>query len=275
MSLIVPLVPLRGGQLAPQLGLGTWRLNGRAGRRTVEAALEFGYRHIDTAESYGNEADIGKAIGKVPREQLFLVSKVWPDHLERDDVRRVAHHSLRDLRTDWLDLLLIHWPNDAVPLERTVAAFRELVDEGLIRGWGVSNFSAGRVARAAALGDPATNQVELHPYFSQEALAATCRAHAIPLTAYSPLAKGRVSDDPTLRRIADAHGAAPAQVALRWATQLGHIVIPKAAGEAHLRANLAAFDITLSDDDMRAIAGLPQGGRLVTLAGVPFDDDLA
>lgn len=271
--MIVPLVPLRGGLVAPQLGFGTWALRGAEGTRAVEAALELGYRHIDTAESYHNESAIAPAIAGVPRAELFLVSKIWFDHLERDDALAAARGSIERLGVDYLDLCLIHWPNDDVPLERTVAAFLELMDEGLIRSWGVSNFSPGRVARAATLGDPATNQVELHPWLAQEQLARTCRAHGIPLTAYSPLAKGRVADEPVLLEIAAAHDATAAQVALRWATQLGHIVIPKSSNPARMRENLFAFGFDLTDDEMRRISSLPQGRRLVDASQARWSDD--
>lgn len=271
--MIVPLVPLRGGLAAPQLGLGTWALHGAECTRAVEAALELGYRHIDTAESYGNEGDIAPALRGVPREHLFLVSKVWFDHLGRDDVLDACRRSIERLGVDRLDLYLIHWPNDDVPLERTVAAFLQLMDEGLIRAWGVANFSARRIAHAVTLGDPATNQVELHPWFAQEPLVRTCRAHGVPVTAYSPLAKGRVARDPLLREIGARYGATAAQVALRWSTRLGHIVIPKSARRERLRENLAAFDFDLSDGEMNAISRLPQGPRIVDVDWASWDDD--
>lgn len=270
--MMVPAVPLGGGLLAPQLGLGTWELTGRACTDAVRMALEMGYRHVDTAEGYGNEQDIAPAIRTVPREELFVVSKVWRGNLEPDALRHSAEQSLRRLGTDYLDLLLIHWPSETIPLERTVAGFRELMDDGLVRGWGVSNFTARRVTLAAALGDPATNQVELHPYFNQASLVRACRAHGVPVTAYSPLAKGRVIDDPVLRAIGERHGASAAQVALRWIAQQGHVVIPKASSERHLRSNLAAFDFTLSNDELLEVFALPQGSRLVQVDGASFDD---
>ena len=271
--MIVPLVPLGSGQAAPQIGLGTWALNGIECTRAVAAALEIGYRHIDTAESYGNEADIARAIRGFPREQLFLVSKVWLDHLGHDDVVAACHASLERLRVDWLDLYHIHWPSDRIPLEETVGGLLQLMDEGVIRGWGVCNFSARRLARVATLGDPATNQVELHPWLAQEPLARTCRAHGVPITAYSPLAKGRVASEPLLRSIGERHGATGAQVALRWAAQLGHIVIPKSVRPARLQENMDAFAITLDDDEMRAISALPQGARIVDPDWALWDDD--
>ena len=270
--MIVPLVPLRGGLVAPQLGLGTWMLEGRACTRAVEAALEIGYRHIDTAEAYDNEADIAIAIRGVPRDHLFVTSKVWYENLEHDAVLAAARASIERLGVDWLDLYLIHWPNDDVPLEQTVAAMLELMDEGLIRGWGVSNFTPGRVARASALGDPATNQVELHPWFAQEPLVRTCRAHGIPVTAYSPLARGRVDKEPLLHEIAQRRGVTPAQVALRWATQLGHIVIPKSSNPDRLRENFASFAFDLTDDEMTAITSLPQRRRLVDAGWALWND---
>lgn len=253
------------------MGLGTWELRGDACKRTVVEALELGYRHIDTAEGYGNESDIGSAIRGAPRHELFLASKVWRDNLHRDDLRAACEGSLHRLGTDYLDLLLVHWPNSAIPIEETISAFVELREEGRIRAWGVSNFTSAHLREIADRDDIGTNQIELHPYFRQDELVATCRELAIPITAYSPLAKGRVAEDEVLQGIAREHGATPAQVALRWTTRRGRLVIPKASSREHLRENLDSFGIELSEEELRAIESRPQRPRIVDGNWSEFD----
>jgi len=268
---------LGDGTSAPTLGLGTWRLNGEACTRAVATALEIGYRHIDTAEGYDNEEDVGRAIDGWPRKELFLVSKLWRQNVGRASLPDHARASLDRLRTPYLDLLLIHWPNRDIPIEESVEGFQALIEEGLIRAWGVSNFTPRHLtdaldgAERLGAARPATNQVELHPFFAQRELSELARRTGVPLTAYSPLAKGAVLDDETLRAIAAAHDASPAQVALRWATQHGHLVIPKSSGERHLQENFAIFGFELSAGEMRRIDALPQGERLVDGDWSEFD----
>lgn len=269
----IPTVRLPGGVEAPQLGLGTWALRGAACERAVVEALELGYRHIDTAEGYGNEAEIGSAIRGLPRGELFLTSKVWRDNLRRGDLRAACEGSLRRLGTDYLDLLLIHWPNRAIPLEETIAAFVELREDGLIRGWGVSNFTTTHLRELAGRDDVATHQVELHPYFRQDAVVAACRELGIPITAYTPLAKGRVTRDEVLLRIGRAHGATAAQVALAWTLQRRRLVIPKASGRQHLQDNLGALDLELSEQELREVEARPQSPRIVDGEWSEFDQE--
>ncbi len=268
----VPAITLPGDIEAPQVGLGTWTLRGSECEQVVGNALAMGYRHIDTAEMYENEDAIGRAIASVDRAELFLTSKVWPDHLHAEDVRYACESSLKRLNTDYLDLYLIHWPNRSVPIEETVGALRRLVDDGRIRAWGVSNFTRGHLDDLRRLGSTvAVNQVELHPFFNQQVLAGYCADNGVPITAYRPLGKGRVNHDHVLSGIALRHGRSPAQVALRWIVQRGHLAIPRSASRRHLQENIEVFDFSLDASEMARIDALPQSGRLVVIAGAEFD----
>lgn len=267
----VPELGLPGGVAIPVVGCGTWMLEGAACERAVSEALDLGYTHVDTASGYGNEEDVGRAIGGADRDRLFITSKVWREHLEPAALRRVCEQSLRDLGSEYLDLLLIHWPNSDIPIQRTIDGFRQLRDDGLIRAWGVSNFTAAHLREAAEVERPATNQVELHPYFNQRELRRVCRDLSVPITAYTPLAKGRVLEDAVLREIGETHGKSAAQVALRWSVQHGHVVIPKASGREHLQENLDVLDFELSGDDMARIDDRPQGERIVDGDWSEFD----
>jgi 2,5-diketo-D-gluconate reductase B len=267
----VPNVTLPGDVQAPQLGFGTWTLRGSACERAVGTALDVGYRHIDTAEMYQNEAAVGRAITTVDRDDVFLTSKVWPDHLHDDDVRRACEASLSRLNTDYLDLYLIHWPNRRVPIRETVEALQRLADDGHVRAWGVSNFSAGQLAEARRFGSVAMNQVEIHPFFRQQELSDYCRRVGVPLTAYRPLGKGRVNHNHVLSGIALHHGRSPAQVALRWIIQHGQLAIPRSTNEAHVRENIDIFDFELDASEMARIDAIPEGGRLVADISTGFE----
>lgn len=267
----VPRVELPGGVRMPQLGLGTWLLRGEECERTVLEALELGYRHIDTAEGYGNEERIGAALRGSDRDAVFLTSKVSRDHLTRSGIRDACEGSLRRLGVDNLDLLLVHWPNSDIPIAETLAGFDELLDSGRIRAWGVSNFTPSHLRELEGRDDVATNQVELHPYFRQTELVEFCRARGIPITAYAPLAKGRVVNDPVLRRIGASHDATPAQVALRWSAQRGRVVIPKASSREHLASNLGIFHFELSEEELEAVESRPQSDRIVDGGWSEFD----
>lgn len=259
------LVEIQGARV-PVLGLGTWQLEGRSCLRAVEEALGLGYRHVDTAQMYGNEAEVGRALraSGVPREEVFLTTKVWRDNLDRGSVLRTTRESLQRLATDYVDLLLIHWPNPAVPLEETLGAFRELQEEGRTRHVGVSNFPPSLLRRALELAPVLCNQVEYHPFLGQRPLLDLARRHGILITAYSPLARGEVSRDPVLQEIGRQHGKTPSQVALRWLVQQERVAaIPKASSPEHLRANLEVFDFVLSDEEMRRIHALDRGRRLI------------
>jgi 2,5-diketo-D-gluconate reductase B len=257
------------GVEVPRLGLGTWRLTGDTCRETVETALDLGYRHIDTAQVYGNERQVGDALAAsdVDRDEVFLATKLGPGR-SYDDVLRTTEESLARLGTDYLDLLLIHWPNGRPPgsppnplssapdHEETLAAMNELVDDGTVRNVGVSNFDIDQLDEARELSDAPvlTNQVQYHPFWDQQSLLDYCRIHDVLLTAYSPLGHGGVLDDPVLERIGRRYAKTPAQVALRWLVQQdGVATIPKATSREHLEANMAIFDFELTDDEMAEI----------------------
>lgn len=246
---------LLSGYSMPALGLGTWRLVGVACERIVSQALELGYRHIDTAELYGNEPEIGRAIRNVERGGLFLTSKVSSANLRTNDVIRACTQSLERLGTGYLDLYLVHWPNDEIPVEETMEGMQYLVEEGMIRSIGVSNFDVGhlRAAMDASEVPVCNDQVEYHPYRPRQELPQFCREHGITLTAYCPLGKGRVVRDPTLTRIGRKYGKSAAQVSLRWLLQKGAIVIPKAGSVEHLRENMEMDGWELTPEDMRRI----------------------
>jgi 2,5-diketo-D-gluconate reductase B len=257
----------------PALGLGTFRLEGRVARHMVGHALDIGYRHIDTAQMYGNESDVGAAIASstVPRAEIWLTTKIWPDNFRDGALQRAAEQSVRRLGTV-PDLLLLHWPNPSVPLAETVRALNEAKRRGLARHIGISNFTVALIREARALSEEPliVDQVEYQPYLNQDAVRAELRAQGMALIAYSPLAQGRVFADPTLARIGARHGKNAGQVTLRWLIQQdGVAAIPRSAREAHAKANLEIFDFTLSEAEMAEIAALAHpGGRRVDPAGM-------
>ncbi len=253
----------------PSFGLGTFRLQGQQVTDSVRMGLELGYRHIDTAQIYRNETEVGAAIaaGGVPRSELFVTTKVWIDELPGGKLIPSLKESLRRLQLEQLDLALIHWPapRDKPAVAEYLPELLEAKRQGLTKLIGVSNFTIGHVEQAIAAvgaGEIATNQVELHPFLQNRKLAAFMKAQGIHLTAYMPLAYGKVMQDAVLKRIAAAHGATPAQVALAWLLQQGHAVIPSSTKRANLESNLAARGLKLSDADMAEIATLDRGERL-------------
>jgi 2,5-diketo-D-gluconate reductase B len=250
----------------PALGFGTWRLSGRECADGVADALAAGYRHVDTARMYGNEGEVGRGLrsSALDRSEVFLVTKVWPDDLAPDGVRASLEASLRDLGTDYVDLFLIHWPNPRVPLPATLEAMTELREEGKTSEIGVSNFTAAQFREAVDLAPVIVNQVEYHPFLSQEAVLEVCREHGVELTAYRPLAKGEVTSNRTIAEIAAAHHATPAQVALAWLVgQEGVSAVPKASSPERRRENLGALDLKLGADERAAIDALPKDRRAV------------
>ena len=239
--------------------MGTWRLTGAECTKTVKRALAFGYRHIDTAHIYRNEEQVGQGIQNagVDREEVFLVTKVWTSNFSYKRTIESTRESLRKLGTNYVDLLLMHWPNPSVPLEETLGAMSELQNEGSVRHVGVSNFSPSMVEEAVRHATVFCNQVEYHPYKKQDKLLEQAKDMDYLLTAYSPIAKGAVLNDRTLLEIGEAHGKTPAQVALRWLIQQEKVAaIPKARGEDHLKGNLDVFDFELSNEEMERICGL-------------------
>jgi 2,5-diketo-D-gluconate reductase B len=247
------------GEKVPSLGLGTWKLSGEECVRVVERALALGYRHIDTAQMYANEGEVGRGLRNsgVSCEEVFLVTKVRTSSFSHDDVIRSTRESLKKLQTEYVDLLLMHWPNPSVPLGETLGAMTELQEEGSVKHVGVSNFPPSMVEDATRYATVFCNQVEYHPYRAQNELLGQAREMGYLLTAYSPVAKGRVLNDLTLKEIGEAHGKTSAQVALRWLIQQEKVAaIPKAASENHLRSNLDIFDFELSDEEMERVLTL-------------------
>lgn len=240
----------------PALGLGTWKLEGRTCVERVADALAIGYRHLDTAQAYENHRSVGEGMqaSSVPREDIFLTTKVRREKLRRSDVLSSTDTSLKELGTDYVDLLLIHWPNEEVPLDETFEAMLELRDQGRIRHIGVSNFPPSWLDEAAQEAPVVCNQVEYHPFLSQDHLLVPVRDRNMALVAYSPLARGDVLRNETLQEIGREHGRSAAQVALRWLIQQDQVcAIPKAASRAHLEQNFQVFDLSLGDDEMKRI----------------------
>ncbi|MBJ3778429.1 aldo/keto reductase [Acuticoccus mangrovi] len=269
---------LLGGHRMPALGFGTWELEGDVCRQAVETALEVGYRHIDTAVRYGNEAAVGAALAAsgVPREALFVTTKVWHDSLTAPAVRASAEASLGCLGLDYVDLLLVHWPNPEVPLEETLEAFAALQAEGLARSIGVSNFPVRLIEQAVdAIGARvATNQVEFHPFLDQSRLHAALEARGIVLSAYQPLAGSRALSEPVVVEIAAARGRTPAQIVLRWILQQeGTAAIPRSRNPVNIRRNFEIFDFTLSTAEMGRISRLRGERRFLTPSFAPEWDD--
>ncbi len=249
------------GEKIPTLGFGTWPLRGETCRRATLSALQLGYRHLDTAEMYRNESEVGEAIrqSKIPRHEIYLVTKVWSSNLHGPDLRRSAEGSLRRLGVETVDLLLIHWPNPRVPIEESMAEMVRLQEEGKTRQIGVSNFSPSQLAAAqeAAQVPLFCNQVEFNPLRPQRELLRICQEQDLLLTAYGPVAKGAVSREPLLREIGRRHGKTAAQVSLRWLLQQPNVsAIPKAASRKHQEENLAIFDFELSEAEMAEIDSL-------------------
>jgi 2,5-diketo-D-gluconate reductase B len=271
------LVEANGARI-PAIGLGTLGLKDAVCVDAVNAALRLGYRHIDTAERYGNEAEVGEGLHQglaaagFKRDDVFVTTKVYHDKLAAADFERSLDESLKKLRLAFVDLLLIHWPNPKVPLAETIGALCKATREGKTRHIGVANFTTTLLDEAAKLAtEPlVTNQIEVHPFLDQSKVVAACRRHRLSVTAYCPLARGKVPGNELLERIGKAHGKSSAQVSLRYLLQQGMIVIPRTAKPEHLAANLAASDFTLSDAEMRDIDGLKRSdGRVVNPPHAP------
>lgn len=259
----------------PAFGLGTFRLTGQAVIDSVKSALDLGYRAIDTAQIYRNEAEVGQAIAEsgVPRGELFITTKIWVDNYAADKLIPSLRESLQKLRTDYVDLLLIHWPapGNGVELREYMQALADAKQQGLTRQIGISNFNIELTRQAIAVvgeGEIATNQIELSPYLQNRTLAAFLDQQSITVTSYMTLAYGKVLKDPVLADIASKHKATVAQVALAWAMQLGYAVIPSSTKRENLASNLLARDLRLDEDDMARIAELERNGREVSPAGL-------
>ncbi|MGX1196582.1 aldo/keto reductase [Parvibaculum sp. MBR-TMA-1.3b-4.2] len=265
----------------PAIGLGTYRLKGEDATRAVTHALEIGYRHIDTAQMYDNEEAVGKGIAAAPvaREEVFLTTKIWPDNFSHGDLIAAAKESIARLKTDYVDLLLLHWPSKTIPLKETMLALNEVQAAGIAKHIGISNFTTSLIEEAASLTSvPLTvDQVEYHPYLPQDKVLSALRAHGMALTAYAPLAHAKVSDDKVIQDIAKAHGKTPGQIALRWLVQQdGVIAIPKSGNPERQKQNIEIFDFELSDDEMARLFALQKPkGRIIDPAGIAPEWDAA
>jgi 2,5-diketo-D-gluconate reductase B len=252
------------GAAIPALGFGTWQIEGDDAREAVRDALEIGYRHIDTAKAYGNEREVGAGMREsgVAREDIWLTTKVPHTEASPAQVREAAEGSLERLGTDYVDLLLLHWPNPDVPLEETIVALDLLRRDGKAKHIGVSNFPAGLLQRALEVAPLLSDQVEYHPFLDQSKLLQVAEEHDVLITAYSPLAHGKVPDDGTLREIGEAHGKTAGQVALRWLLDQPRVSpIPKASSHARRQENFEVFDFELSDEERKRIDELPKDVR--------------
>ncbi|GAA4633465.1 aldo/keto reductase [Actinoallomurus vinaceus] len=263
----VPTVTLNTGAAMPQLGFGVWQIPDEEAVSAVRTAVEVGYRSIDTAAAYENEEGVGKAIASsgIPRDELFVTTKLWNADQGYDRTLRAFDRSLDKLGLDHVDLYLVHWPLPAKDAYvETWKALEKVYDEGRARAIGVSNFQIPHLRRLIEETDvvPAVNQIELHPYLQQEELRAFHAEHGIATEAWSPLAQGgTLLKDDAVTRLAAEHGRTPAQIVLRWHVQIGNVVIPKSVTPSRIRENIEVFDFELSDDDLAAIARLDRGER--------------
>ncbi len=261
----------------PALGLGTYSLKGKTCQEAVADAIDIGYRHIDTAKMYENEQDVGQGIRNsgINRDELFITTKIWYTDLKRDQVLSATDDSLRRLQTDYVNLLLVHWPSEQIPLKETLDALVEIQKQGKARLIGVSNFPPAMLKQAFSLAPVVCNQIEYHPYLGQSALINMVREHNIMLTAYSPIAQGAVQEDATLQAIGERYGKTPAQVALRWLIEQDNVAaIPRASNHKHRAANFDIFDFSLTDEEMEQIFSLSRRERLVNPHWAPVWDEV-
>ncbi|MCM2130208.1 2,5-didehydrogluconate reductase DkgB [Larsenimonas rhizosphaerae] len=266
--------------MIPAIGFGTFRMKDEDAYNAVRSALEVGYRHIDTAAFYDNEAAVGRALkdSDIPREKLFVTTKVWHDRLSEGEVTASIKESLEKLGLDYLDLVLIHWPspNDEVPMESYIGELDQAREDGLTRHIGVSNFTVAHLEKMLTLPggrNVITNQIEVHPFLANRKVADFCEEKGIKVTAYMPLAVGKVMDDDTLKDIAEKHDATPADIALAWVSQRDIAVIPSSTNPKHQKSNLDAIRISLTADDMTRIDELDRAERIASPDFAPAWDE--
>lgn len=272
----VPTKTLPSGDDIPMIGFGTWDLSGETVKSSVRAALKAGYTHIDTAEGYKNEAEIGEVLAEYDRSDIFLTSKVLPKNLDYESVVRACQRSLDRLGTDYLDLYLVHWPNPAISLRETLTAMETLYDRGLVNNIGVSNFSAYQLSCAKYISDVpiAVNQIEFHPLYQQPEVREYCRQSDTVVEAAAPLGRTEIFDNPTIREIADDHGRSPAEVILRWAIARDTVVLPKSTSTAHIETNLGAWNWDLPEEDLSATDDLKRDEPVYDQAAYDWDRDV-
>lgn len=258
----------------PALGFGTWQLVGEDAFKSTLKALEIGYRHIDTADKYGNHKQVGRALEEsgVDRKDIFLTTKVWYSELSALKLNKSLNRFLEELETGYLDLLLIHWPNKGEDIGETLGAMDKLKSKGVIKNIGVSNFTVNHIKDCLKTGvEVVNNQVELHPTFAQFQLDQFCKENGILLTAYSPLGRGADLELPSLVEIAKKHNKTVPQVILNWIVSRGIIAIPKGTSDAHIRENFEALDFVLSEEDLEDIESFDKNVRLVDNDWSEFD----
>jgi 2,5-diketo-D-gluconate reductase B len=265
--------PANGANI-PLLGLGTWDIRGDVCKRVVEQALRLGYRHVDTAQAYENEREVGEGLRNsgVPRDQIHVTTKIWWTQLAPADVLRSTRESLARLKLDYVNLLLIHWPNSSVPLDQTIAALCKAKRDGMTKHVGVSNFTTALIDQAVQYStEPlATNQVELHPYLDQSKVVAACKENGLAVTAYSPIVRGKAGGDPVLVKIGKAHRKSVAQVCLRYLVQQGIVAIPRTSKVERLTENSEIFDFELAPGEIASIRALAKpDGRTVSPSWAP------
>jgi 2,5-diketo-D-gluconate reductase B len=266
----IPSVEASGATI-PLVGLGTWELRGRACARIVEQALRLGYRHVDTAEMYDNEREVGEGVraSGVKRRDIFVTTKIWPSRFAPRALERAARDCLARLRLSEVDLLLLHWPNPQIPLAETLGALGKVKRDGLARHIGVSNFTVALIEEALQVASEplVCDQIECHPFLDQSKVIAACRDRSMAVVAYSPIARGNAKNDKVLAAIGAAHKKTAAQVCLRYLVQQGIVVIPRTSKLDRLSENAAIFDFALSEEEMADIAALAhRDGRIIDWA---------
>ena len=268
-------ITLNNNTEIPVIGLGTWQLSSYECLNTVKKALDLGYRHIDTAEAYANESEVGQAIRNFNREDVFITTKVWQENLTRDRVLKACEISLLKLGTDYIDLYLMHWPDKYLNMKEIFKAFKLLYDQGKIKAFGVSNFTINHLKDALEIAEEidlpiSVNQVEFHPLLYQEELLDFCKEKNIIITAYSPLAQGEIFKNQTLKEIANKYNKTAGQIALKWLLEKNIIVIPKTSSINHLQENLN-LNFELAKEDIEKIDKLNKNQRIVDPGFAEFD----
>lgn len=263
----IPTTTLKTGNEMPLIGYGTWNLGGKTLKESLRIALEKGYNHIDTAEGYRNEAEIGEVLEDYDRDELFITSKVLPTNLHYDDVLRSVDRTLDKLGTDYLDLYLIHWPNPAISLRETLLAFSKIYESGLVKNIGVSNFNKYqlRIAQKISNVPISVNQVELHPWNREQKLFEYCKKNDVTLTASAPLARTKVLQDSTVNDLAEKYQKSPAQIVLRWQIDQGVVTVPKSSSKGHIESNFEVVNFELEEDDVDQINNITKQEKVYQL----------